>query len=72
MKRGCLSKSRERPPMEMSLRPLPSKSCELLPIRYRPKMEKFGPLACRWTTSFGVRPDKELCGLKRVKVVLYP
>src|SRR4030095_7138393 len=27
-------------------------------------MEKIGPSACCWTTSFGVRPDKELCGLK--------
>src|SRR5215468_4105257 len=33
-------------------------------LRYRPKMEKVGPLRCRWTTSFGVRPDKELWGLK--------
>src|SRR5689334_2602411 len=33
-------------------------------FRYRPKTEKFGPLRCRWTTPFGVRPDKELCGLK--------
>ena len=33
-------------------------------FRYRPKMEKMGPLRCRWTTSFGVRPDKALCGLK--------
>src|SRR6185503_5648201 len=33
-------------------------------FRYRPKIEKIGPLRCRWTTSFGVRPAKELCGLK--------
>src|ERR1041384_1480709 len=33
-------------------------------FRYRPKIEKIGPLECCWTTSFGVRPDKELCGLK--------
>src|SRR5690242_11125293 len=33
-------------------------------FRYRPKVEKIGPLAWCWTTSFGVRPDKELCGLK--------
>src|SRR5687768_18185054 len=33
-------------------------------FRYRPKIEKIGPSECRWTTSFGVRPDKELCGLK--------
>ena len=28
------------------------------------KVGKIGPLECCWTTSFGVRPDKELCGLK--------
>src|SRR5687767_14059433 len=33
-------------------------------FRYRPKIEKIGPLEYCWTTSFGVRPDKELCGLK--------
>jgi hypothetical protein len=33
-------------------------------FRYRSKIEKIGPFECRWTTSFDVRPDKELCGLK--------
>src|SRR5688572_22017951 len=33
-------------------------------FRYRPKIGKIGPRECCWTTSFGVRPDKELCGLK--------
>src|SRR5215213_9147096 len=28
------------------------------------KVGKIGPLECCRTTSFGVRPDKELCGLK--------
>src|SRR5256885_2773285 len=33
-------------------------------IRYQPKVGKIGPLECCWTTSFGVRPDQALCGLK--------
>src|ERR1700754_571275 len=43
--------------------PLPKK-LTLSRNRYRPKRGKIGPLECCWTTSFSVRPDKELCGLK--------